>query len=104
VFYGPRDHEPDVSFMVIDGVVSRIDVDSGTTTTYDGLGIGSTEADVKLAHPDAVVSKHAYTDGHYLTVRSHDGRHVFLFETDGHKVTAFRSGFPAAVDAPEGCA
>jgi hypothetical protein len=104
VFYSPNSREPDVSFMVVDGVVSRIDVDSGTTTTTDGLGIGSTEADVKRAHPDAVVSKHVYTDGHYLRVLSDDGRHAFLFETDGQKVTAFRSGFPAAVDAPEGCA
>jgi hypothetical protein len=104
VFYAPRSKDPDVSFMVIRGVVSRIDVDSGTTQTFDGLGIGSTEADVKLTHPDVVVSKHPYTNGHYLRVLSDDGRHAFLFETDGSKVTSFRSGFPSAVDSPEGCA
>jgi len=104
VYYEPRRLEPDVSLMVIDGVVSRIDVDSGTTTTQEGIGIGASEADVKRTYPDTVVSKHYYTDGHYLRVLSEDGRHAYLFETDGSKVLRFRSGFPRAVDQVEGCA
>jgi hypothetical protein len=104
LYYTPSTGEPDVSFMVIDGVVSRIDVDAGTTTTNTGIGIGSTEADVRKTHPSAVVSKHPYTDGHYLRVLSEDGQYAFLFETDGTKVTSFRSGYVSAVDQTEGCA
>jgi hypothetical protein len=104
VYYAPRSGQPDVSFMVIDGVVSRIDVDSGTTSTNRDIGIGSTEAEVKRSYPTAVVSKHPYTDGHYLRVLDEDGKHATLFETDGHKVTSFRSGYANAVDQIEGCA
>jgi len=104
VYFAPRRKEPDVSFMVIRDVVSRIDVYAGSTTTIDGIGIGATEAQVKAAYPSTVVSKHYYTDGHYLRVLSEDGRHAFLFETDGTKVLRFRSGFPSAVDQVEGCA
>jgi hypothetical protein len=104
VFYAPGYGGPDVSFMVVRGVVSRIDVDSGTTTTNLGVGLGATEADVKRSYPTVVVSKHHYTNGHYLRVLSDDGRLALLFETDGTKVTSFRGGFPDAVDAPEGCA
>jgi hypothetical protein len=104
VYYTPRSGQPDVSFMVIDGVVSRIDVDSGTTTTNVSIGIGSTEAEVKGMYRNAVVSKHPYTDGHYLRVLDEDGQHAILFETDGQKVTSFRSGYPSAVDQIEGCA
>jgi hypothetical protein len=104
VYYAPRSKTPDVLFMVINDVVSRIEVDSGTTTTSTGIGLGSTEADVTRTHPNAVVSKHPYTDGHYMRVLSEDGRYAFLFETDGTKVTSFRSGYPSAVDRIEGCA
>jgi hypothetical protein len=105
VFYTPRSGRPDVSFMVIDGIVSRIDVDEpSTTSTQEGIRIGSSEADVKLTYPSTTVSKHYYTDGHYLRVLSQDGKTAYLFETDGTRVVNFRSGFPSAVDAPEGCA
>ena len=104
VYYSPRSKAPDASFMVIDGIVSRIDVDQGSTATQEGIGIGASEADVKRTYPATTVSKHYYTGGHYLRVLSDDGRHAYLFETDGEKVLRFRSGFPNAVDQVEGCA
>lgn len=105
VYYAPRSKSPDVSLMVIEGIVSRIDVDeASTTSTQEGIRIGSSEADVKRTYPTTTVSKHHYTDGHYLRVLSENGQTAYLFETDGTKVLNFRSGFVNAVDQVEGCA
>ena len=104
VYYAPRSKDPDVSFMVIDGVLSRIDVDRGGTSTQEGIAIGASEADVERTYPSTTVSKHYYTEGHYLRVLSDDGSSAYLFETDGTKVTRFRSGIPSAIDRVEGCA
>lgn len=105
VYYAPRSKVPDVSFMVIDRVVSRIDVDgASTTTTEEGIGIGASEADVERTYPSVVVSKHHYTDGHYLRVLSDNAQTAYVFETDGTRVLRFRSGYVGPVDQDEGCA
>jgi hypothetical protein len=78
-------------------------------TTDDGLGTGSTEEEVLDTYGDrATVEDHPYDeDGHYLVVTPPPGvdrEMLLIFETDGAKVTSFRSGFEPAVRAVEGCA
>jgi hypothetical protein len=92
-----------VKIMVVDRVVVRIDVDSGSTATPEGIKIGSTEAQVQSAYGDrAETGPHKYTDGHVITVRG-DGDFRFVFETNGSKVTRYRVGVTPAVEWVEGC-
>ena len=92
-----------VKVMVADRVVVRIDVDSGSTATPEGIKIGSTEAQVKAAYGDrAETGPHKYTDGHVITVAG-DGDFRFVFETDGSRVTRYRVGVTPAVEWVEGC-
>jgi hypothetical protein len=92
-----------VKVMVVDRVVVRIDVDSGTTATPEGITIGSSEADVQRAYGErVVVGPHKYTEGHTMTVTG-DGDFRYVFETDGRRVTRYHVGITPAVEWVEGC-
>jgi hypothetical protein len=92
-----------VKVMVVDRIVVRIDVDSGSTATPEGIRIGSTEAQVLGAYGDRAESgPHKYTNGHVITVRG-DGDFRYVFETDGSRVTRYHVGIMPAVEWVEGC-
>lgn len=101
--YGPGG----VSFMMIDGRIARIDIDSCQLKTDTGVKIGTAEALVKRLYSGIEVNEHAYVDnGHYLTLvpeNAIDSNYRLLFETDGKKVTKFRAGRLPEVDLVEGC-
>lgn len=96
----------DVSIMLIKGAIARFDVQQGVMKTAEGAGLGSTEDEVKKLYANAKVDvlPHKYTDGHYLeiTMLGVSGMQ-YVFETDGSKVTAFRSGRVPEVGFIEGC-
>ncbi|MGI8808426.1 MAG: hypothetical protein ACR2KK_11380 [Acidimicrobiales bacterium] len=87
--------------------IVRLDV-SGKTVTGAGVGVGSTEDELKAAYGDKIRTEpHHYTadeGGHYviLDVDGPGGMRL-LFETDGTRVETYRSGLESAVDAVEGC-
>lgn len=91
-----------VKVMVADKKLVRIDVDSGATPTTEGIHIGSTEAQIKAAYPDAVVTPHKYTNGHVFTVDVPGGGKA-VFETDGAKVKRYHIGLMPQVEWVEGC-
>jgi hypothetical protein len=97
-----------VVVMIAADRVVRFDVIEGSTVkTEAGIGIGATEAEVKRTYGDRVTTEpHEYQElGHYLVVRDPARSNLLLlFETDGTRVTTFRSGERNAVEAPEGCA
>jgi len=106
VYMVPKTRVPAVSFMFMDGVMSRVDVYSGgKTRTSEGIGNGSTEQQVKDAYPGMiVVEPHWYTRGHYLHLKPDNNGHSMNFETDGVLVTRFYGGLETAVIRIEGCA
>jgi phage gp45-like len=93
--------------MVVKGKIARIDVDTGTVTTEDGVKIGDTEDKVKSVYGDELqVQPHKYIEGgHYMTVKgdSASAGKAIVFETDGKRVTMFRAGRIPEVEWVEGC-
>jgi len=103
MIYRAGDASPKVLLMMSHDKVVRYDVYDPTIRTVASVGIGSTEAAVKAAYKQNVsVKPHFYTDGHYLIVSGRDDTKL-LFETDGSKVTTFRSGREPHVSYVEGC-
>lgn len=103
-----RNAPPRLLVMVEQGKISRTDVDSGTAiATTAGARIGDTEERIKSLYPGQVtVQPHKYTDGHYLIVTPADAADKdfrIVFETDGSKVTRYRSGKIPSVQYVEGC-
>ena len=90
--------------MIEDGKVSRVDVDAPGVTTSAGVQIGDSEARAKRMYgPELKVTEHKYIDtGHYLTMRSADGRYGVRFETDKGKITGFYAGTYEAIQYVEG--
>lgn len=91
---GPAAH-PQVSFMILNGRLARIEVDRRVVSTEAGIQVGDSEERVKQVYGSSLkVTPHAYTgpQGHYLTTRSADGRYGIRFETDNGKITARYAG------------
>jgi hypothetical protein len=97
-----RDH---VTFMIIDNRVVRIDINVPGYKTSAGIQVGDSEMYARRVYGSRIkVTQHQYLDtGHYLTVRSDDGRHGIRFETDGKKITMFYAGTYDAIQYVEGC-
>jgi len=104
----PRNAPKGVSFMMENGRLSRVDIRGNTTLkTAAGAGIGDTEDRIKTLYPGQVtVQPHKYMEGgHYLVVvpMGSPSNERIVFETDGNKVTVYRSGKTPAVEYVEGC-
>lgn len=105
----PANGPTGLSFMVINRRIVRIDVGSGRISTQSGIHIGSSEQEVMQTYPGQITTEpHPYdASGHYLIYTPRDPAlraFLIIFETDGAKVTSFRSGEADAVRAQEGCA
>ena len=105
-FYVEPTKHPQVGFMIVDGRLARIDVTEPGVPTTKGIQVGDSEAHaLKVYGPRLKVEPHAYTrpEGHYLTLRSSNGRYGIRFETDQGKIVMFYAGRFEAVQYIEGC-
>jgi hypothetical protein len=106
--YGSSGRAPKgVKFMLVDGAITRIEVDSGDVETTKGARVGDTEDRIRSLYPSVVVTPHKYyPNGHYLTVTPASGAdttHRIVFETDSSHVTVYRTGLLPSVEWVEGC-
>lgn len=99
----PRRH-PHTAFVIEDGRVTRIDVDGAGISTSTGIKVGDSEARaLKIYGSKLEVEPAQYTDGHYLTARSSDGRYGVRFETEKGKIQSFYAGRYESIQYVEGC-
>lgn len=97
-----------VSFMVENGTVVRADVDSIGARTAEGLGIGSTEAEVQSAygrHVTIQLHKYQWEAGwrYFRYLPPGDSLNAIVFETDGQRVRSYRVGRRPQVEYAERC-
>jgi hypothetical protein len=94
-----------VSLMIEDKHLVRIDIAMPGVPTEKGIQVGDSEKHaLQVYGPDAKVEEHKYNpDGHYVTVRSKDGRYGIRFETDKGKIEEFYAGTFEAIQYVEGC-
>jgi hypothetical protein len=95
-----------LSLMLTQGVIARIDVrDNTAIATPAGIRIGSNEFDVDNAYRGrTTVAEQKYQDGHDITVTDPARPNLrYLFETDGTRVTRYRTGRTPEVEFVEGC-
>ena len=105
-----------LAFMVVGGRIVRVDVwaspphpGPSPVATLSGAHLGSGEDEVKALYPGRIkVTQHPYLQtGHYLVYTPQDAADrdfSLIFETDGQRVTSFRSGYARNVGQIEGCA
>ena len=97
---------PGLAVMLDQGKIARFEVRSGGIATAEGAKIGDSEARIKSLYGNRVATTpHKYVQGgHYLTVTPTDGSaNRIVFETDGNKVTEYRSGQVPQVEQVERC-
>jgi hypothetical protein len=97
-----------LGFMFAKGRVVRIDVFKAGIRTASGAGVGDTEDRIRSLYSGRItVAPHHYDpQGHYLNYSPGDTAERefgMVFETDGERVTSFRTGTLAAIALVEGC-
>jgi hypothetical protein len=103
-FYVNAKKHPGLSFMIENGSLARIDVRNRGVATSKGIKVGDSEARVSEVYgAGLIIDPHKYTNGHYLTLRSSDGKFGIRFETENGKVTMFYGGRYDAIQYVEGC-
>lgn len=97
---------PGAYAIVEEGVVRRITVSSTSEAKLlEGIGPGSTEAQVRAAFPSFVAEPHQYVDApaKYLTQPGNDPRLRFEIDAEG-KVSLVHVGMKPTLEYVEGCA
>ena len=87
--------------MVSKGTIERVDVRSGLVKTRSGLGIGTTLDQLKTALKEQLQVNG--TTATFVPTSANDANYRVIFETDGAKVTSFRSGKIPEVTNAAGC-
>lgn len=98
---------PGVWFMMVQGRIARIDIDSAGPATAEGIRVGDDTARVMSIYaPRVAATPHKYTDGTYLTVTPRapaDSGFRLIFETGGGRITHIRAGRLPEVGWVESC-
>lgn len=104
-YVNPARHHQ-ISFMIEDGRLSRVDVDAPGISTVKGVEVGDSEKRAATIYGNELkVEPSQYTgpEGHYLTLRSKSGLYGIRFETEHGKITTYYAGRFESIQYVEGC-
>jgi hypothetical protein len=94
---------PAVTLMVENGVVTRAESSAAIPTSL-GLTVGASLEAVMKKVATIVIEPHQYDpNGHYLILKTPDGKAALVLEEGGGKVTNVRGGLEPSVEYVEGC-
>jgi hypothetical protein len=106
-YWTPQGAPPGVSFMVENGAIVRVDVDSPGVKSAGGLAVGSPAGTVRSALAGQLLDQpHKYeweAGWRYLSAFSADSTHAMVFEVDSFAVRNYRAGLLPAVGYVERC-
>ena len=97
---------PDLSLMVVDNRLVRIDITGPGWRTRSGAAVGMTQDSVLALYGKAMrVEPHPYTDpaGKYLVYRARNEPFGLIAETQAGKLVSMRIGYWKNVEWIEGC-
>ena len=94
-----------VRVMIVRDTVVRIEVTGPGVATAGEARVGDNEGRINSMYAgQTLIAPHKYTSGKYIIVTPPaDTMHRMVFETDGQKVTEFRSGRMPEVEYTERC-
>jgi len=95
---------PSIKFMVEQGIVTRADTRSTDIHSSFGPVVGAKAQDIQQKHPGLLVLPHHYDPtGHYLILKSSDGKSALVMEESEGTITDIRGGLEPSVEYVEGC-
>ncbi|BAQ65233.1 hypothetical protein [Geminocystis sp. NIES-3709] len=109
LYFQPQNAPKNVSFMVIEGRIARIDVNNSQISTISGVRIGDRGSKIKSLYPQQIqVTPHHYVakGGYYYTFipkDKADQNYRVVFEVINDRVTTMRSGKLPEVEFIEHC-
>jgi hypothetical protein len=85
--------------------LGRIDVREPGIKTASGIQVGDSEAHARKVHGARLkVEPQKYVEhGHYVTIKTSDGRRAIRFEVAGGKLTSYYAGRYESIQQVEGC-
>lgn len=101
----PMEGRLGLEFLVVSGRIARLDVYSKAIKTEEGIGVGSSEAEVERAYRGHLeISQHKYAqNGRYYRVSPPHTQNAMIFDIIDGKVQQYRAGSPPSVDWVERC-
>ena len=101
----PAGLPPGVSLLAVRDTVVRVDVDSSTVLTEEGVGVGDSEVGLLVLHAGYIRVEAHGASAHTLVVSNpSDSPYLLVFETDGSMVLRYRAGRRAVTLTAEQCA
>lgn len=100
----PEGRPEQITFMLVDGEVARVDIMVAGFKTIGDIQVGSTEEAVLQTYGDrAKVFPNKYDDRKHDILVDTRFLYQIIFETDGSKVLSYRAGVLPPVGYVEGC-